>query len=56
MYTHRKLFIINKLSSIQKDLGCRTKRVVDMFCTSQELVAESECCLELDEDTEFDIE
>ena len=29
--------------------------VVDMFCMSQELVAESKFHLELDEDTEFDI-
>lgn len=41
---------------MQKTLGRRVKRVVDMFSTSQELVAESERRLELREDAEFDVE
>lgn len=41
---------------MQKTLGRRVKRVVDMFSTSQELVAESERRLELSEDAEFDVE
>lgn len=43
-------------SSVQSRLGRRLKRVVDMFSTSQELVAEAERRLELSEDSEFNIE
>ena len=48
--------LLTSCLAFKKTLGRGTKRVVDMFCTSQELVAESEHHLELNEDTEFDIE
>lgn len=41
---------------MQKTLGRRFKRVIDMFCTPQELIAESDRRLELSDDTECDVE